>query len=326
MKNTRRAHHLFRRPWRLLTPLLTLGFALLLVVPFATQITQAANSVSEGTPAPTTSLLAVVPTLLTTEQAMLKLSSAHVEIKGKGTIQTSGAFLPNLAQALPYTLQARGDISLARRQERLQGQVTLAPPRATAQTLKEAERLVGQKLYVQAPTHQWFVLDVAALAALVQANAGAAPSPQDLLRLLQHITAVDHGVSVQHTGARIHHLTLTIDKQALGQGTKAIRQPTLKQALANVQTPTALSVDLFIDATTSLLREVEIKGSVHINVDALLAALGTGQKGTAQAPAPRMLSLTFAMTVTFSKFNHPIKKVVAPHKATPLDLQKFLSI
>jgi LppX_LprAFG lipoprotein len=259
-----------------------------------------------------TNLPALLPILQKSLQAMQQVRTVHVDIQGKGTIQTSGPLLPAFAKETGYSLRGKADIDIARRDGQLQVRLKLKLPQTAI--IKVAARFIGSKLYLQAPTRQWFVLDITGVAALLNAT-GLVPQPQALAALLANVKVTDHGM-MTIAGMSTHHITLSIDAHALGQ---LAQQSQAKQVLAGVQLPRGLSADLFIDAATSRLVRLEIKGSVRADVDALLAA--TGQESASQAH--RTLMLTFDLIFTFSGFNQPVPQVKAPPSATPINLKQF---
>jgi hypothetical protein len=57
------------------------------------------------TPVPNSDLIAVLPELQKSPQAMPQVQTAHVDRQGKGTIQTSGALRPVFARQTRYKTQ-----------------------------------------------------------------------------------------------------------------------------------------------------------------------------------------------------------------------------
>jgi hypothetical protein len=277
-----------------------------------TPVTNAPSPVSN------TGLLAILPSLQKSVQAMRQLKTVHVDVKGGGTIQTSGQMLPVFAATTPYSLYGTGDIDINKQEGKTHMTLKLRPPGGPETLIKDGARLLGGQLYLQAPTHQWFVLDPASVILKVHAL-GSMPQPQDVLALVQHITVTDQGRTTV-AGHQTHHLTLTLDQHALGLFTNAVQQPQAKQALASIQTPAGLRIDLFLDQATSLLLSAQVKGSVRVGVDTLLKSLGQGSPPIAQDNQARTITVTFALTITLSKLNRPIPKVVAPPHATPIVL------
>jgi len=273
---------------------------------------------------PNSNLLAVLPLLHKSLQAMQQVKSFHVAIQGKGMIQTSGDFLPKLAMGIPYSLRATADIDIAHRQGQAYAHLKLLPPQAAALSLKAAARLLGHWLYLRGPNCQWFSLDLVSTLAFLQAQAmGQLPQPQNLLTLIGDVTVTDHGITTLD-GKQARHLTLSINQHALSQIMDTVRQHQVKQALASIQTPAGIGVDLFLDNTTSLLVRAQIKGGFSVNVDELKA---TGQTTTSTPVGnqARMLTISFALTVTLSKFNQQVLSVVLPHQARPIDLMLLLA-
>jgi len=327
-------HHLTRQPsrsWRTCGRGIALGLLLLLLSACANSTSGPTTSTGTATPTTTwsptattsqgqnTPLLAVLPLLQKSEQATVHLSAFHFALQGKGTLQTSGQLLPTLSQATPFTLTGSGDASLAQHQEKGKGVLTLMPPQGKALPLKWSERLIGSKLFARGTTAQWCALDLAMLPQLLGAKGGLPPiAPQSLLPLTQLITVVDHGTTTL-LGTQVRHLTLSLAPTALVQLAGQVGQARLSQILGSIKLQSPISADLSIEVTTSRLVRVQIKGSVQVNVDALLAAFGQGS-GVRGGAAPRVLSVAFDLTLTLSKFNQKVAAVVAPKGAIPLDL------
>jgi hypothetical protein len=303
-----------------------LGAALLLLL-----LLSACGSTATGTtpqtsaPSPTastgqsTTLLAVLPLLQKSQQATLQLTSFHFALSGKGTLQTSGQLLPALARATPFRLSGSGDASLANRQEKGKGVLTLMPAQGQAVPLSWSERLIGSKLYVRGTTRQWYVLDLGQLPQFL-GIAGTMPpiQPLALLPLAQIVSVEDHGTTTL-SGAQVRHITLSLPQDALAQLAGHLGQTRLAQLLGSIQLKSALTADLFIDVATARLIRAELKGSLQVNVDTLLSALGLFQSTPGGATA-RTLSVAFDLTLTLSKFNQKVAAVTAPTGAIPIVL------
>lgn len=285
--------------------------------PVPTSSTLTSGNVTPAT-VPNSNLLAILPVLQKSLQAMQQLKSVHVAVQGTGTIQTSGDFLPKLARGIPYSLSATADIDIVHRQGQAYADLKLLPPQAEALSLEATARLIGHVLYLQGPNSQWISLDLVRTQAL-----GELPQLQNLLTLAGDITVIDHGITTVQ-GQQVRHLTLSIDQHALGQIMDTVRQQQGKQALASIQTA-GMGVDLFIDTATSLLVRAQVKGSFSVNVDELLKATGQVNTSTPQGNQARMLTVSFALTVTLSKFNQQIPNVVSPQQARPIDLMLLLA-
>jgi hypothetical protein len=271
---------------------------------------------------PNSNLLAVLPLMHKSLQAMQQVKSFHVAIQGKGTIQTSGDFLPKLATGIPYSLHATADIDIAHRQGQAYAHLKLLPPQAAALSLKATARLLDHWLYLRGPNCQWFSLDLVSTLAFLKVQAMG--QPQNLLTLIGDVTVTDHGITTLE-GKQARHLTLIINQHALDQIMDTVRQHQVKQALASIQTPAGIGVDLFLDNATSLLVRAQIKGGFSVNVDELLKATGQTTPSTLVGNQARMLTISFALTVTLSKFNQQVLSVVLPHQVRPIDLMLLLA-
>lgn len=268
---------------------------------------------------PNSTLLAVLPLLQKSLQAMQQVKSFHVAIQGGGTIQTSGDFLPRLATGIPYGLYATADIDIAHRQGQAYADLELLPSQAAALPLEATAVLLGHLLYLRVPNSQWISLDLASSQAM-----GQLPQPQNLLTLVRDVVVTDHGITTVQ-GKPVRQLTLSINQHTLGQLTDTVRQPQVRQALTSIQTPEGIDIDLFIDNATSLLVRVQVKGGFSVNVDELLQATGQENTTTPQGNQARMFTISFTLAVTLSKFHQQIPSVVSPHQARPIDLMLLLA-
>jgi hypothetical protein len=265
-----------------------------------------------------TNLVTVLPLLQKSVQVTEQLTSFHVAMKGKGTIQTSGPLLPAFAHATPYSVRGAADVTIAGQAGKAQTTLKLSPAQGGALSFKDAARFLGQHLYVQVPSHQWYILDLASVVPFLSSQAiGLMPQPQVWLALLQHVTVRDEGIMALGT-LHVHHITLSIDQAALGQLMSGLPQPA-QHALANIQLIGGLSVGLSIDAASARVVQLEWKGGVRINVDGLLAAIGKASV-LPQGNQARMVTCTFDVLLTFSRFNRPVPKVNVPPNATPITL------
>jgi hypothetical protein len=269
------------------------------------------------TTVPNSNLLAILPVLQKSLHAMQQLKSVHVAVQGTGTLQTSGNFLPKLAVGIPYSLTATADIDIARRQGQAHANLELLPPQAAALSLNADVLLLDHLLYLRGLNSQWFFVDLVNMQVT-----GQFPQPQNVLTLVRDVVT-DHGITTLD-GKQVRHLTLSINQHALSQIMNTVRQQQVKQALTSVQTPAGLSIDLFLDQATSLLLNAQVKGSLSVNVDELQA---TGQENasTPVGSQARKLTVSFAFTVTLSKFNQQVPNVVSPHQARLIDLMLLLA-
>jgi hypothetical protein len=83
-------------------------FALFALAPFIFLLVACGSLASASvttTPVPNLDLLAILPELQKSPQAMPQVQTAHVDRQGKGTIQTSGALLPAFARQTRYKTQ-----------------------------------------------------------------------------------------------------------------------------------------------------------------------------------------------------------------------------
>jgi hypothetical protein len=293
--------------------LLALGLMGLLVA------LSACGSTSRGThsatPTPTnnqSSVLAALPLLRKSIQATSEIQSAHLTLQSTGTIQTAGGLLPKRLRESAYTLSGQADIVPPKSQEQGNVEIVVTPPGQQKLSIKASEIVSAQKLYIEGANKHWSVLNLAALP--VNDDLRMRPSVSDIVTLLQHVKVIDHGIQVEGQ-FHLHHLTITVDTQALNQMLRASRQPMLKLILNNLQIMAPVSIDVLVDEMTGLPHQIELKGKAQINIDALL---GIHRKRASDVGLPaRTVTLSFDTTATLSNVNKEVT-IHVPTKATPL--------
>lgn len=303
--------------------LLTLPLLIFLLGACGYPLTATGSASPGASPPPTpgaqTGLLPVLPTLQKSLQVTGQLKTVHVAVTGKGTIAASGPWLPGFAQPTPYSFSAAADITLVGQAGKAKAVLKLMPAQGGPRSFKGAARLVGSELYLEAPSHRWFSLNLAAVAAFFKAHV-ALPQPQATLALAQLMMVRDAG-STLAGGHPLRHITLSIDPSAWGQLATGVQQQQARQILASLRLTRTLAIDLFIDPATFHLVRLHIRGGIQVNVDGVLAS--SGEAGMPGKP-PRTLSVTFDLTLTLSRFNQPVAQVTAPAQATPIDLVHLL--
>ena len=318
-----------RRIWIGSLPLLGIVLTLLLSACSGTPASATTASDTTNGPGTTSGPTLSVPTkqnggqssppLLKVLQAMQQVKSVHLDVTSRGTVLSSGGTLNTSAQqqALPYTLKASSTISVTSQQE--QGQIHFTQG---TQGQNITEIVSGNKLYYRTTTptntpaqskktvggNQWMIVDLAQLAGQQQGTSGQMQAQELLTRVMQSATVTDHGI-VALKGVRAHHLTLMLSEPTLAQIANNTAQPLLKQVLASSQVQTLLQVDLFVNEASSLPLRVGIKGQVQINTDMLM---GRGRiKQSDIGVPPHMVQVNALTTITFSRYNQPVK-ITAP--------------
>jgi hypothetical protein len=285
------------------------------------------GSTSTGTPAlanTNTNLLTVLPILEQSLQATRQLKTVHVDLRASGTIQTAGPILPAFAQATPFRVHAAADLDIARQAGKARSTLTLTPAQGPPLSLKNAAHLPGGQLYLQTPSHQWFSLNLAGAFAFLTAHVNLSlPSPQVVGTLLQHVSVTDAGTTTI-AGKHVRHIVFSIDQGALGQLAKNGETAQVQQVLASMRLVNTVRADLFVDSATFRPVRLEVKGGVQVNLDGLLGAFGHAN-APGQGTGARMLTLTFDLRVTLSRFDQPVAQVIAPAGASPIDLMNLAS-
>ncbi len=260
------------------------------------------------TPTPNNSLATRLPLLQKSIQALSQAQSVHVDMQGHASIQESMSQLPGGEQNAntTATLTTHGNVLIPKQEE--QGRVTVTLTSANAgtktTTLQASEVFAGQHLYVRVGAAKtWQVID---LTPQIQNAAKGLPAAQQLLQqAAQHISVVDHGVSMAGQ-QRLDHLTLTLDQQNAQAIAALLPQPMLKQALSAVKLQQPLTVDLFIDEATALPARIMIAGQGQVNAATALGTSTTNQQGNVDGQA-RTVQASFSLTITLSKYNQHVQ-------------------
>jgi hypothetical protein len=273
-----------------------------------------------------TNVLTVFPLLQQSLQATAQVKSVHVDLQGSASLQTSGPLFPAFAQATTFHIHVSANLDRINQASSAHSTIKLVAAGQSTQVLRDAARLVGGVLYVQAPSGQWFSLSLGSVLAFLSAHATSLQQlhPQALLALAQQVHITGAGMTTIH-GSQVRHIVLSIDQAAWGQllNMATLPQRDLKVA-ASIKLLHSLQADLFIDNATSRLVRIELRGAVQINVDTLLAAVNR-QNMTSPGAGTRQLTVAFDLHLVLSKFNQPVARITAPPGAMPVDqfVQQF---
>jgi hypothetical protein len=280
---------------------------------------QATTGTSQPTtsPAPTPtpsngnrSLAASLPLLLKSVQALSQAQSVHVDANGHGSLQERSGQRLGGGVNTTYQVSAQSDVLIPKQEEQGQVTVTFAPTNtgASPTTLQASEVFASQHLYVRVGTAStWQVVDLTAqLQSAAKGLQQDLPPSQQLLQLAApHVSIVDHGT--RNTGQqRLHHLTVTFDRQSARALALLFPQPMLKQALAAITFQQPLTIDLFIDEATALPVRLVIESQGQVNIAAALGTNGTNQQGKIGSQASTVQA-SFSLTITLSKYNQPVQ-------------------
>jgi hypothetical protein len=175
-----------------------------------------------------------------------------------------------------------------------------------------AELVTGNKLYLQNKLGKWYVLDSSATGVqnLLSSNSGSSAS--SVLKLTQNATYTDHGVTTLN-GAKLRHLTVVLDKNALSDRIKTQIVNTLGASGLTIssQEETTLtngiqlsdqSMELWIDDATSYLYRSTLNYKVSLDLSALSGTPTTSTSGSSATA----LIITSAATTDYSAFNKPV--------------------
>jgi hypothetical protein len=249
---------------------------------------------------------------------MKQLKTLHVNMNVATTTQTGGAATttPTTPQAITLNIKAVGDEILP---DQASLQLSLNQT-VGGQGLNYAQIITGQKLYIQNPKGQWYVLDLATFTGATGNPFASAQASNynNLLPIAQKATLVDNGNETLN-GQTVRHLTATFGKDALndllnatGQlnNLKTQQQQQLENILnaINLDKPT---LDLWLDPTTAYVQRMELKLTITVNMNTLMTPTPN------QITTPANLSSTVDTVIDYSNFNTPVT-ITAPTNATTI--------
>lgn len=272
-------------------------------------LVSACQSTTTGTG--TKSSLTPIQIIQKSTTAMKSLKSSHIEVKS--TTNVASAATSSQITSANVTTTASGDQQ--GKDEKLNLTTNIA-----SQSVKLAEVVKGDNLYIQNQQGKWYVLNSSQMSSSYSSMfSGVTIDQNSLLGVLQDIKLVDHN-DENVNGTSLRHLTATLDKNAL---TQLLQQdPQLKSSLGQQSIDTVINsakeisavVDVWIDETNYYVHQTEFK--LNIVADTANVSNSTPAANTPSASTPAAATTTLDSTINLSKFNEPVT-ITAPSNATP---------
>ncbi len=270
-----------------------------------------------GTPIGTGSSLTPVQVLQNSSHAMRQLKSAHFALNVTSNLLTNAAGILSATPAagqVNVTIMGSGDENLPDQQSL---KITIGQ-NVIGRNINLSEILLKNKVYIQNPLGQWYVLDKTALEkAIGNSFAGINIDPLGLLDLLQNANLIDHGTESLN-GQQLRHISADLDKVGLklllttnSQLSKLFGKQNINNAIDHAKTFQA-SIDLWIDETNFYIHRAELKFDLTEDLSSL---------GNQVTPTPSLISsLTthFDSITDLSNFNQPVT-ITPPANAIPTD-------
>ena len=253
------------------------------------------------------SSLTPLQVLQKSSDAMKQLKSSHLDLQSTSNFQTSDAATPSTGVGTPpasnvaINITGSGDQALPS-QEQLNLTIN--------QSVKVAEIVQNDKVYVQNAQNQWFVLNKSDFqGSLGNPFSGVNLDQNSLLGLIQHANITDHGADTLN-GQSLRHITASLDKVALRQVLDQnpqlqgmLGQQNIDSVMNNLKSFQA-TVDVWIDETQFYVHRTEFKLNIVANTS------------TAEGAAPSTATTTLDTILDLSKFNVPVT-ITPPTNATP---------
>lgn len=239
--------------------------------------------------------------------AMQQLKSSHIDLQSNTSLQTTDTATPSVGQGTPtpsnvtINITGTGDQALPD-----QEQLTLN----VGQAAKVAEIVQNDKIYVQNPQGQWFVLNKSDFqGSIANPFSGVDLDQNSLLGLIQNTKITDHG-DENLNGQSLRHITADLDKTALRQ--MLDNNPELRgilgqqnlDAMMNNLKSFKSSIDVWIDETQFYVHRTELKLNLVANTS------------TSEGAAPSTATTNLDTIIDLSKFNQPVT-ITPPANATP---------
>ena len=256
--------------------------------------------------------LTVLQVLQNSAKAMQQLKSAHINMSLTGTASTS---------ATPTSTPSTSGVGLSIKgsgDEALPNQESLHI--TTSQGSNLAEIVLNNKVYIQNPQGQWYVLDKSSLQG-VSGNPFSGidvSNVNNLLALAQHAQITDHGDQTLN-GQSLRHITVALDKQGLqqlltqnSQIASVIGQQNVNTIINSTQNFNS-TLDLWIDETHFYVHRTELKLLVNANLGALT---NNGTPTATTGNTPSNVSTTLDSIIDLSNFNETVN-ITPPANAIP---------
>lgn len=260
--------------------------------------------------------LSPIQVLLNSSNTMKQLKSAHFDLNVSSNLLANASNIPTVATPaagqVNVTITGSGNEMLPDRQSL---QVTIRQ-NAAGQNVNLSEILLGNKVYIQNPKGQWYVLDKSVLEnAIGNPFSGINVDPLSLLNLIQNANLTDYGTELLN-GQGLRHISAGLDKTGLEllltsnpQLSKLFGQQNITNVIDHAKTFQA-SIDLWIDETNFYVHRAELK----FDLDEDLSS-----PGNSATPTPVLVSSLaahFDSITNLGNFNQPVT-ITPPAHATP---------
>jgi hypothetical protein len=242
--------------------------------------------------------------------AMKNLKSSHIEIKTTSSAaavttssQASKTSSTPTAVSTNVTETGSGD------QQGKDQKINLTT-NVGQQSIKLAEVVKGDNVYIQNPQGKWYVLSASQVSGqYASIFSGVKIDQNTLLGVLQDIKLVDHN-DEKLNGANVRHLTASLDKNALtqlleqdAQLKNSLGQQTIDEVISSAKEFSAV-VDVWIDESTFYVNQTEFKLKI------------VADPSKVSPSAPSLGTTSVDSTINLSKFNVPVT-ITTPSDATP---------
>lgn len=282
-------------------------YAILFPLMVAIALSIAACSQTVGGTTPGNSSLTPLQVLQKSADAMRQLKTSHIDLQSNTSLQTTDTATPSTGPGTPtpsnvtVNITGTGDAALPN-----QEQLTLN----VGQAAKVAEIVQNDKIYVQNPQGQWFVLNKSDFQGSVSNPfSGVTLDQNSLLGLVQHTKITDHGTETLN-GQSLRHITADLDQVALRQLLTdnpqlqgALGQQNLDAIMNNLKSFRS-SIDVWIDETQFFVHRTELKLNLVANTS------------LSEGAAPSTATTNLDTVIDLSKFNQPVT-ITPPTNATP---------
>src|SRR6266568_2297877 len=264
------------------------------------------------------SQLTPVQVLQNSSHAMKQLKSAHFGLNITTNLLANVAGTPTTATPTAGQVNVRvigsGDENLPDQQSL---QVTIGQNIA-GPNINLSEILLKDKVYLQNPKGQWYVLDKSVLEkAIGNTFTEINVDPLGFLDLLQHANLIDHGTESLN-GQQLRHISADLDKAGLKllltsnpQLSKLFGQQNITSVIDHTKTFQA-SIDLWIDETNFYIHRTELKFDLTGDLSS------PGNTATPAAGPNSGLAAHFDSITDLSNFNQPVS-ITPPANAIPTD-------
>ena len=245
--------------------------------------------------------------LQSSDSAMKQLKTAHVVMNSNSTSTTNiGTSSSSKPTQSTVKMKMTGDIALPNQSSM---QLTLNTGTANQNiNITIAMIMTGQQLYIQNSQGKWYQLNNSVLK-------GSSSNPfagsnvmnyNQLLPLAQKAKFTDRGTETLN-GTSLRHISVVFGKDALadllkatGQNLPSNQQADINQLMSKINV-SKLTLDLWIDETTSYVHRLELNMDLTINTGATAGITSDSD-----------------IVIDYSKFNEPVN-ITAPAGATPTD-------